>query len=596
MSVGVTRGAGIVVLAAVAVLAWAALATTHVDRAKAQSPATLYVDQAGRGGACNDGRSAADAANPATPLCTISRGIAVAPPGATIAVRGGTYAALTVGGTRSAPITVAAFGSEAVSIPTITISEKASNLSFQGLHLTGGNTNSFGILDGANNISLIGSDVRSSNQDAIFIHPGVDSVLLDGNTINSRPAGATGGGNGITLNSESNLPGAPAGATPDAPITNITIRNNRFTAIGTDAIRPTNFVNLYVEGNDISGVNENGNHNDVFQSVFGGQNLVFRNNFIHDNVGQGLFIKDGQVTNAVVENNVFVHNKMNITLQVLETIGLTLVNNTVWDNDSNVWIRSGTRQAVVRNNLFQQMNVDSQSEGAANINQDYNIIGPGGNWGPKGPHDVRGTPKFVNPAAEDYRLAPGSLGIDSGIADYAPTFDKACRPRFDTPTVANIGAGNPPFVDMGALEASPSSTAGDTAAPFNPGCAGGGPPASSAPAAKAAKASKCRLTLGRARRVGGSVRMRIVPKRSGTVRIAARVTWKSGKKARKSDLRSRKLKLVNKHGRTLKLKLGHRARSALTHKRTARLSLAFAGTSGHANGCTLSRSVKVQKP
>ncbi len=596
MSRGMRTGAGIVVLVGLVVLAWAGLATTHADRAKAQAAATLYVDQAGRGGACNDGRSAADAANPATPLCTISRGIAVAPPGATVAVRGGTYPALSVGGQRAAMVTVAAYGSESVSLPTITINEKASNLSFQGLTLTGGSTNSFGILDGANHIALVGSDVHSANQDAIFLHPGVDSVLLDGNTINSRPPGASGGGNGITLNSESNLPGSPAGATPDAPITNITIRNNRFTAIGTDAIRPTNFVNLYVEGNDITGVNENGNHNDVFQSVFGGQNLVFRNNFIHDNVGQGLFIKDGQVTNAVVENNVFVHNKMNITLQVLETIGLTLVNNTVWDNDSNVWIRSGTRQAVVRNNLFQQMNVDSQSEGAANINQDYNIIGPGGNWGPKGPHDVRGTPTFVNPAAEDYRLAPGSLGIDSGIADYAPQFDKACRPRFDTPTVPNIGSGNPPFVDMGALEASPSSTAGDTAAPFNPGCAGGGPPAGgvSMPAAKAP--SRCSLTLGKARRVGGSVRLRIVPKRSGTLRIGARVTWKSGKKARKSDLRSRKLKFVNKHARLLKLKLGHRARSALTHKRTARLSLAFAGTSGHASGCTLSRSVKVLKP
>jgi hypothetical protein len=572
------------------------LATTHAARAGAQAAATLYVDGSSVGGACSDSRTAADAANPATPLCTISRGIALAPPGATVAVRAGTYAALSVSGTRSAPVTVAAFGSESVSLPTITINENASNLSFRGLHLTGGNTNSFGILDGAHDISLVGSDVRSSNQDAIFLHPGVGNVLLEGNTINSRPAGASGGGNGITLNSESNLPGSPAGATPDAPITNVTVRNNHFTAIGTDAIRPTNFVNFVVEGNDITGVNENGNHNDVFQSVFGGQNLIFRNNFIHDNVGQGLFIKDGQVTNAVVENNVFVHNKMNITVQTLETIGLTLVNNTVWDNDSNVWIRSGTRQAVVRNNLFQQMNVDSQSEGAANIDQDYNIIGPGGNWGPKGPHDVRGTPKFVNPAAEDYRLAPGSLGVDAGNGDYAPTYDKACRPRFDVPTVANIGAGNPPYVDMGALEQSPDSLASDTAAPFNPGCVGGGPPATaSGPSATTTKATKCRLTIGKARRVGGSVRLRIVAMRSGTLKIGARVTWKSGKKARKADLRSRKMKFVVKKARTVKLKLGHRARSALTHKKTARLSLAFTGMSGHANGCQLSRSLKVQK-
>jgi hypothetical protein len=242
------------------------------------------------------------------------------------------------------------------------------------------------------------------------------------------------------------------------------------------------------------------------------------------------------------------------------------------------------------------MNVDSQSEGAANIDQDYNIIGPGGNWGPKGPHDVRGTPKFVNPAAEDYRLAPGSLGVDAGNGDYAPTYDKACRPRFDVPTVANIGAGNPPYVDMGALEQSPDSLASDTAAPFNPGCVGGGPPApSSGPSATTTKATKCRLTIGKARRVGGSVRLRIVAMRSGTLKIGARVTWKSGKKARKADLRSRKMKFVVKKARTVKLKLGHRARSALTHKKTARLSLAFTGMSGHANGCQLSRSLKVQK-
>ena len=87
------------------------------------------------------------------------------------------------------------------------------------------------------------------------------------------------------------------------PISRVVIRGNRLDDIGTDAIRPANFDDLLVEGNDITGVVESGDHSDALQVVWGGRNLRVRNNVIHDIQGQGLFIKDGLVTGAVIEGN-----------------------------------------------------------------------------------------------------------------------------------------------------------------------------------------------------------------------------------------------------------------------------------------------------
>ena len=567
-----TRGAAALTIAGGILLAWGSPGTSRIAEVKAEATKTVYV------AAGSD----------------VSRALSTAQPGSTVVLQGGSYPALTApAGNHSAPITVQAAAGQTVTMPSINVPNGAGNLRFDGVNLTGdGSGPAFNIGDNAHNIQLVNSKVFDTG-DAIIVRPGVSNVLFENNDISSRAPGATNGGIALAFASTSTLPGSPPGQENDPPISNVTIRNNTFHDIGSDAIRPSNFVNLVVEGNDFSGVKENGDHCDVFQVTFGGRDLIFRDNYIHDNQGQGLFIKDGQVTNARVENNVFVHNSLEITVQFYDTINLQLVNNTVWDNASNVQLRQGIRNVLVRNNLFQDLTVDSTSEAAANVSQDYNVIA-GGNWGARGPHDIKGSPKFVNPAGYDYRLAAASPGIDAGNADGAPTFDKACRPRFDAPD-ANKGVGNPAYVDMGALEYQPTSAPGDTAARFNPACAGTGPPgATPTPSCCApSKTATCTwLTVGKPRRHGSIVRIRVVPRRTATVAFAARVVWQTSKGARRADVRSTKLNLKTGKARTVRLKLGPKARRALARNKSARLALAATGSG--ANACKLSRTLAVK--
>jgi hypothetical protein len=176
--------------------------------------------------------------------------------------------------------------------------------------------------------------------------------------------------------------------------------------------------------------------------------------------------------------------------------------------------------------------------------------------------------------------------------------------------VANRGAGNPPFVDMGALEYSPASGPGDTAAPFDPACAGGGggatPPPAALPTTPAKSGAPCCapgsarggckwLTVGKARRHGKIVRLRVIPRRSGRFRLAGRVTWRNRKGKRHADLKAVMVLGRSGHARTVRLRLGRTARNALIHRRSARLALAFVGMSRADFGCALARSVKVRR-
>lgn len=454
------RGALVPVVALALVLAAGCGGGSHHRIEKASATQALYVD--GARGHCDDKRTAEQARSRAAPLCTIGRALTLAKPGSEVRVAPGTYPALSISGPRRKGwVTVLPSAPGRVTLPRISLDSGASWLAFERLDLTGaGDGPTFEVAEGGSrHIRLSRSRVHAQRQDAIVLRSGTGAVTIDANHIHTAPLGS-----GVLFLSSSTLPGSPPADGAQPPVSDVTIRDNHFDGIGVDAIRPSNFDRLLIEGNEINGVVDNGEHADVFQSVFGGRHLVFRNNFVHDNRGQGLFINDGQVTDAVVENNVFVRNRGEIQIQVLNTVGLRLVNNTLWDNDHNVMLRDGVRDAVVANNIIQDMVVEDPSAAAAEIHQDHNLIAGGWNWGARGQHDIATPPRFVDPARDDYRLAPGSAGIDAGAAARAPRLDKACRRRFDARAVRDTGIGSPRYVDLGALEAGPKSTAADTAA------------------------------------------------------------------------------------------------------------------------------------
>jgi parallel beta helix pectate lyase-like protein len=272
------------------------------------------------------------------------------------------------------------------------------------------------------------------------------------------------------MDSESTAPGSPAGGTAEAPITDVVVRGNHFDGIAIDAMRPANFRNLLVERNDIEGVDETGAHNDALQVVWGGRGLVFRDNLVHDNTGQGFFIKDGLVRDVTVAGNVFAHNRApkgdkpaNAPLQVYETDGLRIEGNTFWDNDQAILLRTGLRDVTIENNIAEGIVADEDRVDAVRraVRQDFNLVASGWNWGRDGvvgPHDVAASdapPRFVDAAGLDYRLAAASPGIDAGTSDAGASRGGACNRPYDDPAVQNAGGGSTPYVDMGAHELRP---------------------------------------------------------------------------------------------------------------------------------------------
>lgn len=439
----------------------ATILTLDPAAAAASRPA---VHVAARG--CSDARGAAAARSASSPLCTIGHAIDVTPPGWRVLVGAGTYPALTVpAGDGARDLVVQGDGD--VRLPSVDV--EGGGVTFKGLTLTGSSSApTFEVAEGVRDVRLLDSSVNADADDAVVLQSGSGNVLVQGNRIHTEKLGS-----GFLMNSESTAPGAPDGGSDEAPVSDVVVRDNHFDGIAIDAMRPANFRNLLIEGNEIEGVHETGAHNDVLQVVWGGTGLVFRNNLVHDNTGQGFFIKDGLVRDVTVSGNVFAHNRAprgekpaNAPLQVYETDGLRIEGNTFWDNDQAILLRTGLRDVTIANNILEGVVADDDHVAAVRdaVTQDYNLVGSGWNWGREGAvgsHDVAANerpdrqPRFVDAAGLDYRLAPGSPGIDAGSSDAASARAGACNRPYDDPAVENTGGGSEPYVDMGAHEQRP---------------------------------------------------------------------------------------------------------------------------------------------
>ena len=142
------------------------------------------------------------------------------------------------------------------------------------------------------------------------------------------------------------------------------------------------------------------------------------NNVMIGNAGGGMSFwteGSGSFTDIAVVNNTFVNNKK---------AGISIAGGQF----------AGTN--ILRNNLFSG-NPTAVSGSASAFEADHNLFSGTG----IGTDLVTGVVTFVNAAANDLRLAPGSAGIDAGSTDAAPTTDLTGAPR-------PSGEG----VDLGAYE------------------------------------------------------------------------------------------------------------------------------------------------
>jgi hypothetical protein len=329
--------------------------------------------------------------------------VSSAAPGAIVCLADGSYGKVALNATKAAPgVTLRATDPGKATIAGATL---------QGSHLT---------------------LARFVSTDSIQIQPGANSMTVEHNKV-------TGGGQGID--------GCPSSTTTcnDMAI----IGNKLIGPFGEDAIHLNRYhdgdgngVGVLIEGNEITNVRENGNHSDCLQTVWVGDHIVFRKNYLHDNRCQGFFVKDqaslggvsGPIAGITVEDNLFLRNHepcgppltscgQPMYFQVFGPYsGFVMKRNTIWGDGADsiaAFRESAGADTVVSNNVIYRLWNDFNMSSATVTNNTIcsRESGSGGSWPSSRPGEtVACGLGFANPAADDYRLG-GERGVDWAPAE-----------------------------------------------------------------------------------------------------------------------------------------------------------------------------------
>jgi hypothetical protein len=280
------------------------------------------------------------------------------------------------------------------------------------------------------NLTIAGFVSTSTMQ----IKPGANGMTIEHNRV-------TGGGQGID--------GCPSSTTTcnDMAI----VGNELIGPFGEDAIHLNRYhdgdgdgVGVLIEGNEITNVRENGNHSDCLQTVWVGDHIVFRRNYLHDNRCQGFFVKDqaslggvsGPIAGITVEDNLFLRNRepcgapltscgQPMYFQVFGPYsGFKMKRNTIWGDgvDSIAAFREGTgADTQISNNVIYRLWTDSSMSGVTL--SENTLCMREGSWPSSRPGETMACSlSFANPAADDYRLSGSSRGVDWAPAEvhYGP--------------------------------------------------------------------------------------------------------------------------------------------------------------------------------
>jgi hypothetical protein len=357
--------------------------------------------------------SSADAGAPCSrtysSLEEVEGAVAKAPPHAVICLEDGNYGKLSLdAGARPARVTVRA--------------KHPARTTIEGAELAGDNLTLAGLV----------------STEGIQVMPGATGITVEHNRV-------TGGGQGIE-----------AGPTDTTTVNDTKIIGNQLIGpFGEDAIHLNRYhdsngdgVGILIEGNEITQVRENGAHSDCLQTVWVGDHIIFRRNYLHDNRCQGFFVKDqaslggvsGPIHGLRVEDNLFLRNHepcgpplspsecgQPLYFQVVGPYtGFVTKRNTIWGDtvDSIAAFRESTgADSRIEDNVIYRLWTDTDMSPARLRNNTIceREAVPGGSWPQPSGEEVACDLHFPNTAADDYRLGDGR-GVDWAPAEehYGP--------------------------------------------------------------------------------------------------------------------------------------------------------------------------------
>lgn len=222
------------------------------------------------------------------------------------------------------------------------------------------------------------------------------------------------------------------GAEPPDQCDDTEITGNFFDgAMDEDQIRANVFhdgngdgIGLLVEGNEFRGNTERGGHNDVFQSVWVGDHLVFRKNYLHGFGGQGFFVKDqGRAIDGFIANNNLIVDQdlpcepsslcSGYQLSPWQVYGPIangqMRHNTVgWGSGGGTAVLTGTYTNIdFSDNVFNRLSDTNGGGSVPSMSGSDNTYCNSNSWDVPPGSSQDCAPDFLDPAAGDYRLADG---------------------------------------------------------------------------------------------------------------------------------------------------------------------------------------------
>ena len=329
-------------------------------------------------------------------LSALEAAVEGAPPGAVICLADGSYGKLEL------------HGATAGATPVVVRAEHAGKATLDGADLD------------RSKLTL----ARFAVSEEIEVEPGTVGVTVDHNRI-------SGGYLGVD-----------AGPTTTTTVNDVSIVGNKFVGpFGEDAIRLNRYhdangdgVGALVAGNEFTNIREDGNHSDCLQTVWVGDHLVYRGNYLHDNRCQGFFVKDQEraIAGIIVEDNLFLRNDAPCAPQASGCgapsdfqvfgpyTGFVMRRNTIWGNGAVAAFQEGggPRSRIEANVVYKFWTSTDLTSVVYRDNTRCQRQSSGGSWPASHPGEVIScSPRFVAPRLDDFRLPGAERGVSWAPAD-----------------------------------------------------------------------------------------------------------------------------------------------------------------------------------